>query len=397
MTRLITVVLGVVLSVGTVLAQPAPKKKKAPKTPVPAQKAPDPAPAPTPPPDPTPPLKKDEPGGGGGVWGDKAETLGAGTERPWATGVSQDRQDAAIRLFVEGNGYLNDGIFTKAVESYRGALTSWDHPAIHYNMALALTKLDQPIEVEISLEKAIAYGPSPLETPDKFEHAKEYLVLNAKQLAWIEVSCDKVGAKVSIDNEEVFTVATGKDNKATRRVKVGKHTIVAEKTGYNATVEPSFIEPGQKFAINITLYTSDELRRTRRRWDARWMPYAVIGGGVVLGGVGALMQLSAQSSYDDYDKEIARCNADSGGVGCASSESITDLKESGNSKRTLGYVGYGLAGAAVITGAVLIYLNRETEYEITADEYKKQQREKPVAITPVVAPGMAGAMVFGRF
>jgi hypothetical protein len=385
MTRVIIACLAIGFGFGAAQAQPAPKQKK---VPVPA-----PTPSPAPPPTPAP-----EPGPTTNPSGDKADKLtSGGTERPWANGVSQDRQDAAIKLFVEGNGYLNDGIFTKAVESYREALKSWDHPAIHYNMALALTKLDRPIEVEISLEKAIAFGPAPLETADKFEHAKEYLVLNAKQLAWIEVSCDKIGAKVSVDNEEMFTVTAGQENKKSRRVTVGKHTIVAEKTGYNATVEPSYIEPGQKFAINIKLYTSDELRRTKRRWNKTWMPYAVIAGGVVVGGVGALMQLSAQSSYDDYDKEIARCNGESMNGGCEKLAAITDLKDSGNTKRTLGYVGYGLAGAAVITGAVLIYLNRETTYEITADEYKRQLREKPVSVVPMVAPGSAGAMVLGRF
>jgi tetratricopeptide (TPR) repeat protein len=371
--RAIVVALGIALSLGTVLAQPKP-------------------PTPTPTPTPTP---------GSGSDPGKADNLtSGGDERPWAKGVSQDRQDMAIKLFGEGNGYLNDGIFTKAVESYREALKSWDHPAIHYNMALALTKLDKPLEVEVSLQKAIAYGPAPLEASDKFEHAKEYLVLNAKQLAWIDVQCDKVGAKVSIDGKEVFTVVTGKPNRYEGRVTIGKHTIVAEKTGYNAQVDAPFIEPNQKFRIELKLYTSDELTRYRRRWNARWMPYAVIGGGALIGLGGVAMHQSAQSSYDEFDTEIKRCNTESGGTGCAISADLTDLRDSGDSKKTLGYIGFGIAGAAVITGAVLAYMNRETSYEITADEYKRELREgkvKPVAITPVVAPGMAGAMVHGRF
>ena len=72
-------------------------------------------------------------------------------------------------------------------------------------------------------------------------------------------------------------------------------------------------------------------------------------------------------------------------------------RDSGNTKRTLGYVGYGVAGAAIVTGIALVYLNRETSYEITADEYRRQQGSGPVAITPLVAPGMAGAMVHGHF
>jgi hypothetical protein len=73
------------------------------------------------------------------------------------------------------------------------------------------------------------------------------------------------------------------------------------------------------------------------------------------------------------------------------------MKKSGDSKRTLGYVGYGIAGAALVTGAVLIYLNRETSYEITADQYRKELGAKKTAIVPLLAPDVAGAVVFGRF
>ncbi len=385
MTRAIGIIaLGIALSLGTVFAQPA--KQQPPAAPA-APAAPD---------------AGSGSGSGTPVTNEKADTTETlqtgGSERPWATGVPADRQRTALRLFQEGNMQLNDGIFAGAAEKYREALKSWQHPAIHYNLALALMNLDQPIEVEESLQKSIAYGPAPLEK-DKFEHAKEYLLLIAKQLAEIEVSCDKVGAKVSVDGREVFTVEAGKPNRYKGRVRIGKHTFVAEKTGYNAQIDAPYIEPGQKFNIELKLYTSEELTRYQRKWKARWVPYAVIGAGVVFGAVGGAMELSAKSSYKDFDTKIAKCNTDSGGGGCAVDASLTDIQDSGDKKRTLGYVGYGLAGAAVITGAVLIYLNRETTYQITADEYRRELVKHPatVSVTPLVAPGMAGAMVLGRF
>src|SRR5215831_6482638 len=96
--------------------------------------------------------------------GEKNETLNqGGNERPWASGVSDANQQAATKAFQDGNQQLNDGIFTKAAERYREALKSWDHPAIHYNLALALMNLDQPVEVYGELEQSIKYGPTPLE------------------------------------------------------------------------------------------------------------------------------------------------------------------------------------------------------------------------------------------
>src|SRR6476659_855341 len=68
-------------------------------------------------------------------------------ERPWARGVPKDRQAKAIALFREGNGALKESLFPKAAALYRDALQVWDHPAVHYNLALALVNLDQPLEV----------------------------------------------------------------------------------------------------------------------------------------------------------------------------------------------------------------------------------------------------------
>ncbi len=381
MIKAIAVGLGIALGSGLAWAQ-APKKD------------PPPAPAPAPTPPKTP--KTDEKAG-------KDESLNNGGEsRPWAIGVSVENQKFAIKKFQEGNQQLNDGLFPAAVKLYREALTKWDHPAIHYNLALALLNLDQPIEVYDSLQAAIKYGADPLEK-DKFEHAKEYMLLVEKQLATIDVSCSKPGAQISVDGKVVFTV--GNDGKAghyVSRVKIGKHTFVAEKPGYNAQVDAPFIGPGETYRLELTLYTADELTRYRRQWDNKYIPYAVVGGGVLLGAVGALLQVSANSSYKDYDSAVAKCNADRSSTGCENSGSVADMRQSGDTKRTLGYVGYGVAGAAVITGAILLYVNRSEAYQITADEYRKELREKEkaaaaVSVTPVIGPSMAGAMLNGTF
>ena len=120
-----------------------------------------------------------------------------GDERPWAAGVKQSEQQAALKLFHDGNLQLNDGLFAKAAEAYKAALTHWDHPAIHYNLALALMNLDQPIESQENFQLAIKFGEAPLQSKDKFDHAKEYILLLDKQIGEVEVTCDKPGAKVS--------------------------------------------------------------------------------------------------------------------------------------------------------------------------------------------------------
>lgn len=373
------IALGVIAALGVApaYAQPAP------------QKPPTPTPTPTPTPDPKGP-KTDEKA-------DSNNLHGQNENRPWAIGVTPARQKAALEHFAEGNEQLNFGAFGEAVKHYRKALESWKHPAIHYNMALALMNLDQPVEVYDALEQAVKYGEAPLEK-DKFDNAKQYLLVWSKQIAEIEVTCRKEGAKVSVDGKEVFTVQPGEVGIYRGRVRIGKHTFVAEKPGYNAQVNAPFIEPGAKFRIELELYTAEELTRYRRRWDATWMPYVVVGAGLAIGGGAALMHQSANTSYSEFDAAIASCNEQSMNGGCMISPALTGMRDDGDRKKLLGYVGYGVAGATVVTGLVLAILNRQTSYEITADQYRAEQAKLGnLSFSPMLSPDGAGAMVFGRF
>lgn len=416
MIKVLAIGLGVALSFGVASAQPkkAPRKRApaAAKKPVPktdpAPTQPDPAPdaqsaTPTATPatltNPTPSPARPEPAPTGklGAPGAKPtplktdEKAGTQLDRRGGTGdyrtVSEGNERAASMAFREGNERLNDGLFVKAAEAYRKALAAWDHPAIHYNLALALINLDQPIEVYNHLNKALQYGAEPLEK-DKFDHGKEYLRLIEGQLADVEVSCDKPGAKVSVDGKEVF-VAPG-TYKA--KVRVGKHTFHADKEGHPARAEAPFIGAGETYRINLKVYTTKELTRHRRKWQRAWVPYAVMGGGAAIGITGGLFALSAQSSYDEYNQAIENCNQPS--MGCDINEHKS-LRDSGDSKRLMGFIGYGVAGAAIATGAVLAWINRTQPYQITPEQL--EQSQPGVAVTPLVSPNAVGAMVQGHF
>lgn len=360
MTKAMWGLLGVVVTLGVAHAQPAPTPEPAP-TPVPGEKA-----------------------------GSDESLQQGGDNRPWAAGISPDRQKQALGVFREGNQQLNDGLFARASETYRKALEVWPHPAIHYNLALAQMNLDQPIEAFENFSKAIQFGDAPLQK-DKLEHAKEYMLLLEKQIATIEVSCDKPGAKVSVDGKEVF-VAPGTYKS---RVRIGRHTFVADKRGYTTRINAPFIGPGENFRIELKLYTAEELTRYNRRWDATWMPYAVIGGGAAIGLLGVALELSAEASYNDYDRAVADCNMNN--MGCQTSSDITSLRDSGDQKKMLGYVAYGVAGAAVATGALLAILNRPKAYQIRPEDLQEEQTKPRVSLTPIVTPNLAGAMVHGSF
>ena len=399
--RLVSMGLSISLCLGTVAnAQPA-RRRPAPPAPAPA---PAPAPTPTPTPAPTPaPVPDARPGDPPIVptpktdekAGSNESLQNGGDERPWARGVSSQDQKIALNLFHDGNVQLNDGLFIKAAEKYREALKHWQHPAIYYNLALALINLDQPIEVYLSLQKAMAYGTAPLEK-EKFEHAKEYLLLVQQQLADIEVSCDKKGAKVSVDGKEAFTVgkpdASGQvTNRFAQKVKIGKHQFVAEKEGYQARIKAPYIGPGEHFRIELKLYTAEDLTRYHRKFDKTWIPYAVMGAGVVIAGVGGLLQLSAKSSYDDFDKRVETCSMMNSG--CTVSGDLKSIKDSGDTKKTLSYVAFGIGAGTIITGAILAVVNRRRAYQVRPEELTGEQ----LTIAPIVAPGLTGIGAVGHF
>jgi hypothetical protein len=116
---------------------------------------------------------------------------------------------------------------------------------------------------------------------------------------------------------------------------------------------------------------------------------------VVVGLTAGAIELSAQSSYDDFNARVASCNTMAAGCPSATHPEILSLRDSGDTKRTYGYVGYGVAGAAVVTGAVLLYLNRRQPYQISAEELNATPA--PVAVAPIVSPEVVGAAVQGHF
>ena len=316
---------------------------------------------------------------------------GSDASRPWANGVKPTEQQAALSLFHDGNVELNDGLFAKAVEKYEQALTHWDHPAVHYNLALALMNLDKTIEAYDNFEQAVKYGEAPLQSKDKFDNAKNYIVALSKAIGEIEVTCNKPGAKVAVDGKEVFTAP----GTYTGKVKVGKHQIVATLEGHPTRVEATDIQAGAPFKIELQLYTVAELTRYRRKWDAAWTPYAVIGGGVVVGVLGGVFELLASNKYSNYDTQIASCNMMN--QGCANSQSLKNERSTGDDYKATGFALYGVGAAAVVTGAVLWWINRPEAYQIRAEDLNQPAEPEQVHFTPVVSPTFAGAALSGRF
>jgi tetratricopeptide (TPR) repeat protein len=299
-------------------------------------------------------------------------------ERPWARGVTPDKQRRALDLFRDGNAALKESLFVKAAQLYRDALDLWDHPAIHYNLGLALVNLDQPVETYTHLEAALKYGAAPLD-PDKFEQAQRYKALIEKQVARVDVRCDLDGAQVRFDGKPVFT-APGRWQGL---VRAGPHTVVATKEGYLPTEQSQTMVGGDTRVFDLTLLRAEDLTEYRRLWPA-WIPWAVVTGGAIVTGASVGLQLSAQSAYQAYDQGIQGC-LDSVTGGCIPSAELSQKRASGDALQAVAITGYVVGGAALVTGAVLLWVNRLQPYQKSVDV-------KPtVVLLPVLGPSGAGA------
>lgn len=309
------------------------------------------------------------------------ESLGRDDSRPWAQGVSHQEQEAARALFEAGNALLRDSIFVGGAEKYKEALTHWDHPAIHYNLVLALLNLDQPIEVYQHLQKAMKYGAAPL-GDDKLQQAKAYMSLVQKQLARVDIRCDLAGAKVVMDGRPLFT-APGHYQEL---VRAGPHTIVATREGYLTRETSPSLAPGKTTTLDLVLYSSEDLTRYKRRW-ASWIPWTVVGAGAAVALGGGLLHLGARSDFQKFDQGIIDCG------GCVPSSDVQSQYDGGNRLQKMAIASYIVGGAAIAAGATLAYLNRPQAYRVTAEELDK----KEVAVVPVIAPGTGGLMAMVRF
>jgi len=316
-----------------------------------------------------------------GLWAFGA--VAAETDRPWAKGVSNEAQEQALALFRDGNAALKESLFVAAAQKYREALKVWDHPAIHYNLALALVNLDQPVETHEHLLKALEYGPAPLDT-DKYDQAVRYKALVEGQLAQVDITCQEPGADVLMDGRSLFTAPGHYDG----WVRSGPHTVVATKEGFLPSQQSKTLPAGEVSKFDLKLFTTEDLTEYRRRW-ATWMPWTVVGAGaaVTLGGV--VMHLSARDTFSRYDKSILDCTSAVTG-GCQPPVALTAQKSQGDVMQGLAITSYAIGGAALATGAVLVYMNR-------LQPVSGVKKDVEVTVVPTLSPDGAGAAALIRF
>lgn len=125
---------------------------------------------------------------------------------------------------------------------------------------------------------------------------------------------------------------------------------------------------------DVVLVPTNERLVITYRWP-RWVPWTVVGGAVALGGLGMLVNFSANSMMNEYDQRVASecavngCNLDDPQTPAehAVADDLNSLRESAERRDRIGLVMIVGAGAAVITGVVLVVLNRPQRHVLKLD------------------------------
>jgi tetratricopeptide (TPR) repeat protein len=279
---------------------------------------------------------------------------------PWSKGVSEAEQERALQLFQDGNEFFEGEKYTEAVAKYEQALKHWGNPNIHFNMAICLIHMRQPLVAWDHLQEALKFGDAPL-GKHLYDEAERYVALLESSLAQLTVKSTQPEIKVMVDGAQVL------DGPGEHSMKMlaGKHQLVASRPGYTTSSRALDLAAGKSDLEHIALELEKvkvERDNYERRW-AWWAPWSVEAGAVVLALAATGVYLDARGVMANYDQAFQKqCP-----LGCTNIPSA--LQAQYDHARRISGVAIGMwvgAGAVAITGGVMAVLNRPIKVESRA-------------------------------
>lgn len=297
---------------------------------------------------------------------------------PWSTGVTDAKKAEAKTFLDAGNALFLDKKYAEALEQYKSAVGAWDHPAIRFNIVRCLIQLDRPVDASDNLKLALRYGAAPLEEA-VFAEALAYDKLLANQIAELTVSCAQPDVRITLDGQPLASCPANE----TRRVSPGPHQLVGTKQGLLPKTVEVVVFGGKAQVVGVKLEPLSEAAKIEHRWTT-WKPWVVFGAGFAIAGIGGVIDLTAISDMDGYDRSVTQNCAV---TACVKNDprlaDVAHLQTDAERTSKIATSVMILGAATVATGAVMLYLNRgRTVYPETIER-----------ITPSVTPIDGGATV----
>lgn len=306
---------------------------------------------------------------------------------------------AAKQWFTEGLALEDKGQFAQALERFKRAAAVKKTPQILFHVGLCEQKTGALVEAIVSFERAAesakAEGNAQVESA-----AQSELAALRPRVPMLELSV-KGGAKptsVTLDGNALSSAAL----EAPIPVNPGQHAIVADFAGTKVTRSFSASEGG-KSRVELDAPRVEEpapspppppasapapkppeeqpLPPPSEERSSAVVPWLVIGGGVLATAGGFYMWKLRGDQIDSLDAicpEPDTCPADR-------ESEVDDLEGKGKTYTTLGIAFFGVGAAAIATGGYLLLSG------------SSEEKRGAARVAPALGPGLAGAVVSGRF
>lgn len=276
-------------------------------------------------------------------------------EPEWYRGVDKAKQKEATELFKQGNALFEQNEYPRAIELYKQAVALWDHPGIHFNLAVSLVNIDRVVEAYHQLDAAMKYGAAGLETPQRFKEALTYKKLLEGRLVILLVDVPQDGVALTLDGKKI---EQGKKH----IVMPGAHALVATKPGYE-TITRTITMLGGNVVERIEFTPKQRLTEIQRRYRT-WIPWTLVIAGGVVGLAGGAAITLARSHESDFERQFgAECPN-----GCTFEDPTRsvdwDLRDQARLEHKVGLVMAGVGGAVALTGLVMVALNQPRVIEV---------------------------------
>lgn len=245
-------------------------------------------------------------------------------------------------------------MLAEARAKYEEALAAWEHPELRIYLARVLKSTGLPLLAYENLRLALRWGPGVL-APDKEQEARETMrALMEHDLAAIQIRCDEPDAAVLLD-EKLWFIGPGIQR---RMVTPGEHVVTVRKDGYATITRPILVVAGKEASGQFARRVDTVI--TPPRWPA-WIPWATLGTGAALGVAGGGLLWSGAADGGDQ----------------------------GSSNLAIGALVAG--GTAVVTGTLLLVMNRPQAYRVY-DRGEVKVELRPIG--PLGAMGLSTRFVF---
>jgi len=286
---------------------------------------------------------------------------------------TEDSKDLAREHYTKGKELYEAGDFAEALKEFQEAYDAKPHPTVLKSIAECQVQVGDLAGAIDTFEKFLA---DPAST--KKEEVETRLAEVKAMVGSIEVTTEPEGAGIVLDG-----ATTGKTTPTTLEIGPGDHELVLNLDGFEPLTKVVTVAKGEKAEISVNFdeegtpvatetgegTLADPFAEGGGEEEAAesggegpppafWVCAAVAGVGLVSGTVFGTMALGDEEDYKKDPKD--------------------DTKESGERNAIIADVSFGVAAAAAIVGAVILFTAGGDEDE-AGDEAKSKWNVTPVA------------------